>query len=220
MSNPWQAPLPASITKNYPTSIEYDKKLVFDLLEGKKSEAVYESKVNGKVVQIDNPTTDSTTKQKKREEKQRKKLRAKGWSRKKRIESGMYTIPPECQQYHYFEPLHQLWNGYIESLLSKESNAVWGNLLLKADLHGSKLQVVKSKCPTNIGLSGIVAKDTENMFYIITIQNEMKMIPKMNHVFLMDLGKFGKAELYGNHWRHRPTDRITKKMKPKATIDL
>ena len=44
----------------------------------------------------------------------------------------------------------------------------------KADLHGSVMTVNKSKCPSVIGISGIMIKETKFLFNIITKDNQLK----------------------------------------------
>ena len=46
--------------------------------------------------------------------------------------------------------------------------------LLKADFHGSCVTVQKSKCPSYIGVSGIVLQETRNMFKVITKDDQVK----------------------------------------------
>lgn len=44
-------------------------------------------------------------------------------------------------------------------------------------------------------------------------------VPKQNNVFAVPLGRW-KATLYGNHFRFRPSQRVARKFKAKASIDL
>lgn len=46
--------------------------------------------------------------------------------------------------------------------------------MMKADLHGCHLTVRQSKCPSFIGVHGIVIKETRNMFQLITPENKIK----------------------------------------------
>ncbi|KAJ1342588.1 hypothetical protein BSLG_002905 [Batrachochytrium salamandrivorans] len=91
--------------------------------------------------------------------------------------------------------------------------------LVKADFHGAFLTVVKTKCPSNVGISGIVIKDTENMFHMITRQNKLKVIPKQGNVFTFCVGN-ALLTLYGNQFCTRPADRASKKFKAKPSVSL
>lgn len=46
--------------------------------------------------------------------------------------------------------------------------------LLRADYHGAYITVTRSKCPSLIGISGIVIQETRNVFKIITRNDRLK----------------------------------------------
>jgi hypothetical protein len=46
--------------------------------------------------------------------------------------------------------------------------------LLKADLHGAVVTVVRSKCPSLIGASGLLVMETQETFRVVTEQNKLK----------------------------------------------
>lgn len=46
--------------------------------------------------------------------------------------------------------------------------------LLKADLHGAVLTVIRSKCSGFVGVRGILLQETENMFNIVTATDQLK----------------------------------------------
>lgn len=91
-------------------------------------------------------------------------------------------IPKEQQKYNIYEPLHHLWLGYMREVLglNDAARAVYltpassGQMLASADMHGAKLSVVRSRCPSRIGLEGIVVRDTQFTFEIITRKNVLK----------------------------------------------
>ena len=49
-----------------------------------------------------------------------------------------------------------------------------GSILASADYHGSEVTVVRSRCVGMVGLAGIVVRDTQFTFQIITKKNELK----------------------------------------------
>ncbi|KAJ3022815.1 RNase P/RNase MRP complex subunit [Thoreauomyces humboldtii] len=141
-------------------------------------------------------------------------------SSKERREIGVWDVPKESCKFAAFEPLHKLWKGYMGELLDSmsPSHDVLRKLL-KADYHGAHFTVVKAKCPSFIGLSGIVIKETELMFYLVTRKNQMKMIIKKNAVFTFETN--GQLfTLFGNQFQTRAGERVAKKYKDKATVDL
>ncbi|XDV17966.1 hypothetical protein PO909_023754 [Leuciscus waleckii] len=148
----------------------------------------------------------------KRQKKKGKKSKAKGLNAKERRQLKIFQLKPEHQKYHcryeLFLPLHELWKQYIEDLcngLKPESNPqMIQQKLLKADFHGAVLTVVRSKCPSYVGLTGILVQEMKHIFKIITKEDKLKVIPKRNSV---------KFEL-------RSSERSAKKFKVKGTIDL
>jgi len=91
-------------------------------------------------------------------------------------------IPKEQQKYAIYEPLHNLWVGYMREVLSLNDagRAVYltpassGHMLASADMHGALLSVVRSRCVSRVGLQGIVVRDTQYTFEIITRKNVLK----------------------------------------------
>ncbi|CAO3688781.1 unnamed protein product [Umbelopsis vinacea] len=173
---------------------------------------IISSKLQGKKVHID--AADTPIKKK------RTKSKIKRITSREKRSLGLYTIPKHCHRYDLFLPLHQLWLGYIDELLtSNASPLVHSQKLIKADYHGAILTVVKSKCPSYIGTTGILVQETESMLNIITKENKLKHIPKAASVFSLSV-KGSTFTLYGNQIRFRASDRATRKFKVKPTIDL
>jgi hypothetical protein len=91
-------------------------------------------------------------------------------------------IPKEQQKYAIYEPLHNLWLGYMREVLgvNDAQRAVYltpassGQMLASADMHGALLTIVRSRCVSRVGLAGIVVRDTRFTFDIITKHNVLK----------------------------------------------
>jgi ribonuclease P protein subunit POP4 len=91
-------------------------------------------------------------------------------------------IPKEQQKYAIYEPLHNLWLGYMQEVLNVNDTqrAVYltpassGQMLASADMHGALFTVVRSRCVSRVGLAGIVVRDTRFTFDIITKHNVLK----------------------------------------------
>ncbi|XP_029434238.1 ribonuclease P protein subunit p29 [Rhinatrema bivittatum] len=158
-------------------------------------------------------------KQKKRE----KPRKRKGFSAKKKRELRLFEIKPEQQRYNLFLPLHDLWKQYIRDLCNglraDAQPQMIQNKLLKADLHGAFLTVKKSKCPSYVGLSGIVVQEMKHVFKIITKDDKLKVIPKVNTVFSVEVDGF-ISYIYGSRFQLRSSERSAKKFKMKGSIDL
>ncbi|XP_045068975.1 ribonuclease P protein subunit p29-like [Coregonus clupeaformis] len=159
---------------------------------------------------------------KKKKEKKKKK-RTKGLNAKQRREMKVFQLKPEHQKYELFLPLHELWKQYIRDLcngLKPESNPqTIQQRLLKADFHGAILTVARSKCPSYVGTTGILVQEMKHVFKIITKEDKLKVIPKRNSVFAVEIDGF-VSHIYGSKFELRSSERSAKKFKVKGTIDL
>lgn len=63
---------------------------------------------------------------------------------------------------------------YINFSVNKDNIHAAQERLLKADFHGSCLTIQRSKCPSYVGVSGIVLQETRNTFKIITQEDQVK----------------------------------------------
>ena len=107
----------------------------------------------------------------------------------------------------------------MSDLLEGVEGEVAMQKLCKADFHGCLLRVTHSKASTFIGLSGIVVKETKETFQIVTKMNRLKKIPKRHSWFAFDF-KGIEYTLYGNQFKGRSGERMTKKFKSPPTIQL
>ncbi|XP_036440391.1 ribonuclease P protein subunit p29 [Colossoma macropomum] len=152
-----------------------------------------------------------------------KKTKAKGLNAKERRELKVFQLKPEHQKYELFLPLHELWKQYIVDLcngLKPGSNPqMIQQKLLKADFHGAVLTVVRSKCPSYVGTTGILVQELKHVFKIITKEDRLKTIPKRNSVFSVEIGDF-ITHIYGSRFELRSSERSAKKFKVRGTIDL
>lgn len=83
-------------------------------------------------------------------------------------------------------PLNQLWLQYMQEMLGDQSftsipkdhtDSNWINVnqqLIKADYHGAKISISASRCPSLVGLAGIVIQDTKNCFRICGTDNVIR----------------------------------------------
>lgn len=152
---------------------------------------------------------------------------------------GLNEIPKEQQKYAIYEPLHNLWVGYMREILglSTASNAkVYvtpssaGQMLASADMHGAKLSVVRSRCVSRVGLEGIVVRDTRYTFEIVTKGNAVKSVPKEHTIFRFEVPlpmKDGEEEvkplifeILGEQFQTRAPDRANKKFRLHYQPDL
>ena len=125
--------------------------------------------------------------------------------------------------YQLVMQLHIMWKRYIEETLSNSKiNAI--ECVLKSDLHGCHVKIVRSSCPSFVGRSGFVLVENMNSFVLIrrkcdTELSERIIVPKAKNVFELDiLGQ--KYHIYGDHLLCRTADRSSKKWKAKDTVEI
>lgn len=167
------------------------------------------------------------------EKRQRAKaLKPKPLSARQRRKLRLYDIPKDGQKYAVFEPLNQLWLGYVHEVLGGELYSGGQGAAAKlsaADFHGAEVEVSRSGCPSRVGIRGIVIKDTRFVFEIITAKNQIKTVPKEGTVFRINVPPpreevQGNAtaqnrkpftfEIHGDQFQYRSADRANKKFKP------
>lgn len=138
------------------------------------------------------------------EQKRRRKQKPPPLSAKLKRALGVYEIPKEERKWSIYEPLKDMWWTYMKEILglkrdtqmlkdedeggasNETTRAVpggsWGYVtpvgagpkITSADFHGAELTVVRSRCVSRVGVSGIVIKDTKFTFEIITRTDELK----------------------------------------------
>ncbi|KAI0466014.1 RNase P/MRP, p29 subunit [Xylaria cf. heliscus] len=161
-----------------------------------------------------------------REELKRKAraLKPKPLSARERRRRQFYVLPKESQKYAIFAPLNALWTSYASQLLGSELyNGGQGAAakLSAADFHGAEVEVSRSRCPSRVGVRGIVVEDSRFAFKIITLQNESKTLPKEGTIFRVRIPAPTASqdrepfcfEIHGDQFQHRSSDRANKKFK-------
>ena len=83
--------------------------------------------------------------------------------------------------------------------------------IVRHELCGLRVKVVKSKDPSQVGLKGIVIDETYKTFKIETEEGKEKIVPKDINVFVFTLPNGKKVEIDGKILVGRPEDRIKKK---------
>lgn len=162
---------------------------------------------------VPKPTTDS---------KPKKKL-----SRKELAQMGIYALPEDTIRYQQVVPLHRLWCGYMARYLGKEKLPdVTGSQynqftsdILKADYHGAKISVVRTKNPSLVGIRGIVILETKGTFKVVSKDNKVRTIPKMDSVFVIHWNNVD-VTIFGKQLSSRPAERSVKKVKMFPECDL
>lgn len=120
--------------------------------------------------------------ERKQADKKRSKNKPRPLSAAQKRKLCLNEIPKEQQKYAIYEPLHNMWQGYMREVLGANDpeRAVHiapntsGQVLATADMHGALLSVVRSRCVSRVGLEGIVVRDTRHTFEIVAKNNIVK----------------------------------------------
>ncbi|XP_035917837.1 ribonuclease P protein subunit p29-like [Anopheles stephensi] len=147
-------------------------------------------------------------------------------SRKEIKELGLYTLPPDTVKYADALKLHRVWRGYYQTIFPEmqpdvtdpEYDKVIASLL-KADYHGAKIQIVRSKQSSVVGMKGIVVLDTKGTFKMVSKDDKLRTIPKRDSQFEVICGD-RMVTIFGKHLSARPAERAVKKLKIFAIPDL
>ncbi|KAL3698958.1 hypothetical protein R1sor_016980 [Riccia sorocarpa] len=189
------------------------------LLEGgskrhRDVESILEKRLQeNQVLLLDNPTPNqipASEKARERAFKDRGKRSRERLSLRQHRKCGSYDLPEQFQEYKLYQPLQEMWAAYARDLLSDCSETMVQTRLLTADLHGAVLSVVQSKNPSYTELQGIMVRETENTFGIVTPNNKFRVIPKVGSIFRVEIDNM-RVTLFGNNLSLRSSAAKTKK---------
>ncbi|XP_062715134.1 ribonuclease P protein subunit p29 [Aedes albopictus] len=148
-------------------------------------------------------------------------------SRKEIAQMGIYALPEDTIRYQQVVPLHRLWCGYMARYLGKEKlpdviesqYTQFALDILKADYHGAKISVVRTKNPSLVGIRGIVILETKGTFKVVSKDNKVRTVPKADSVFQIHW-KNVDVTVFGKQLNSRPAERSVKKVKMFPECDL
>lgn len=152
---------------------------------------------------------------------------------KEKRKLGLYTLNRKDLKYNDFLDLHSLWVQYMLNSIDVKklgntrnkvdtTDKFWIPVsiqLEKADYHGAYVRVLRSCCPSVVGIEGIIVMDTRNTFKILGKDNIARTIPKESSLFQVKFDKY-ELTLYGKYLCTRPSERSTKKIKNLLIPDL
>ncbi|EQK99748.1 hypothetical protein G6O67_004227 [Ophiocordyceps sinensis] len=160
--------------------------------------------------------------------KAKSKVRPKPLSSRERRRLGLDDISRDGHKYEIYEPLHGLWLGYAREILGNDvftGGPAAAAKLASAEFHGALTEVVRSRCPSRVGIKGIVVRDRMFVMEIITKKRGLKIVPKEGTTFRIEVpaddtaGEQGQErkpfafEVLGDQLMLRSADRSNKKFK-------
>ncbi|KAJ7561880.1 hypothetical protein O6H91_03G045500 [Diphasiastrum complanatum] len=201
--------------------------LLRDLLESntkiiKDVEGTIEQKLLDKVVLLENSMPHGRGAGKGRSKAHQRSLGKRSYkhlSSRQHRKLGSFAIAEKYQKYDLYIELNELWTDYTKRLLKDCSDMMIQSRLLAADLHGAIMEVLDSKIVSFIGVQGIMIRETENTFGIITSNDQLKVIPKSGSIFLLQLENL-RVMLIGNNLHSRSLLPSSRAQKLKATVEL
>ena len=87
------------------------------------------------------------------------------------------------------------------------------------DFHGCLLKVVSSNAKSLIGAKGIVLQDKRNVFFMLSSDSEVKIVPKAGNLFEFELFDCS-FRLVGSNLICKPEMRVTKHAKIKTKENI
>lgn len=142
--------------------------------------------------------------------------------RKARPPNGKIVLPKAEQKYKLYEPLRQLWNEYATLVLSGVSKGgLWnlGDRLLRMDLHGAVVQVIKANDVSLVGVRGILVAETANTIVVVMEKDRAVTVPKK--VATIEICVAGKKfEIFLPALCYRASERSARKIKKRHFTSL
>lgn len=169
---------------------------------------------------LDNPATHggASERAKERALRARSKRSTKHFSMRQHRHTGSFRLPEEYHKYALFLPMHEMWQTYARSLVKDCNEAMLQPRLLSADLHGAILAVVESKSISHVGTQGIMVRETDQTFGIITLQDKFRLVPKAGAVFMFQLDSLRITLLGNNLFSRQLHPRKQRQLKPTIAL--
>ncbi|CAZ84502.1 unnamed protein product [Tuber melanosporum] len=133
------------------------------------------------------------------------------------------SVPPTT-----LRALHALWSDYATDLLrSTSSSAAAAQLMASAEFVGARVEVVRSACPSLVGIVGVCVIERRGVVYIACEESgRVRGAGKGVCVFRIEVGggKEGQGrrvfEVHGRRFLVRPGERGGKKFKGRGMLEL
>lgn len=97
-------------------------------------------------------------------------------------------------------------------MLSGEAISTWGDRILRMDLHGALVEVLRSRDPGLVAKTGILVAETANTVMLVTKQDRVLTLPKVVCLVAIKVADVS-VELFLPALRFRASERSARKMK-------
>eukprot|EP01046_Picozoa_sp_COSAG06_P045115 COSAG06_NODE_6186_length_3060_cov_2.881121_3_plen_273_part_00 len=102
----------------------------------------------------------------------------------RRQQQHLYELPEERADFAASISLHSVWEQYMDECWSTlgEPDAPTPSLSDPIDLTGALPTVVEARCPSHVGLCGLVVRESAETIQLLTVKNKLKRVPKKHTV--------------------------------------
>ncbi|KAK1443134.1 ribonuclease P/MRP subunit Rpp29 like protein [Babesia gibsoni] len=123
-----------------------------------------------------------------------------------------------CIEYQHALSLHELWLKYMEDVIGSErAPQQVARILALSDLNGAIIKIVESTCPSYVGISGIILRETHHTLSIVTEDNVVRLVLKNGSVFSIEWNNWS-FYIHGVHLAATPSQRSKSKLKHKLYL--
>ena len=125
---------------------------------------------------------------------------AKKLTSSQRKKAHLHQFPRTGLKFNSFIPANQLFRANFIELcgsVGTTNSSLIQQRLLRADLHGAFVLVVKSTNPMLVNKAGFIIKETQKTFVIITNQDKVITVPKQGTIFHFDIQFMYSPALFG-----------------------
>lgn len=163
-------------------------------------DGVLDSKVQERVLLLDNPAGHgkAVERARRRAKQSLANRSSRHLSKRQHKIIGSFDLPLQYQKFDMFRPMHEMWKAYAKEVVNDNRGKMIEPSLLQMDFHGAFLAVVEAKIENQIGVEGIMIRETANTFAIVTMTNKVKVIPKEGCVFALRMDDM-RVILHGDH---------------------
>eukprot|EP00178_Gracilaria_changii_P000207 TRINITY_DN1021_c0_g1_i1.p1 TRINITY_DN1021_c0_g1~~TRINITY_DN1021_c0_g1_i1.p1 ORF type:complete len:228 (-),score=30.02 TRINITY_DN1021_c0_g1_i1:1272-1955(-) len=99
-------------------------------------------------------------------------------SLKKRVaQNGNVDLKGDEAKFATYKQLQTLWLSYARKVF-KSSGQALGDRILRMDLHGAFIRIIRSKDPSLVGISGVLVAETANTLVLVTKKDRVVTVPK------------------------------------------
>lgn len=132
---------------------------------------------------------------------------------------GKLIIPRAQQKYSIYQPLATLWKDYAQKTVGNATGTNFGDRVVRMDLHGAIVEVVRSKDPGLVGVNGILVAETCNTIMVVTKADRVITIPKNVAVIRFKIAE-KQVELVLPALAFRSSERSARKLKKRHSSVL